>query len=55
MNDVVAFVTPEPPADEREALLAALEEALAEERQGLDPWTAAALWEAADNELEPSA
>jgi hypothetical protein len=43
-------VTPEPPADEREALLAALAKAAAEERRGLDPWTAAALREAAHGE-----
>ena len=54
MNDVVR-VTPEPPADEREALLAVFEEALAEARRGLDPWTAAALSEAAEHELEPPA
>jgi hypothetical protein len=53
MSDLAARVTPEPPADEREALLAALEEALAEEQRGLDPWTAAALSEATENEFEP--
>ena len=45
-------MTPEPPADERAALLAALAEAAAEERRGLDPWTAAALLEAADGEAD---
>jgi hypothetical protein len=45
-------VTPEPPEDERAAVLAALAEAHAEEGRGLDPWTAAALREATDNEAE---
>jgi len=45
-------VTPEPSEDERAALLAALAEAQAEERRGLDAWTAAALREATDQEPE---
>ena len=49
--DRSARVTPEPPADERQALLAALAEVGAEERRGLDPWTAAALREASEQEL----
>jgi hypothetical protein len=47
-----ARVTPEPSDDERQALLAALAKARAEERSGLDPWTAAALREAAEQEPE---
>jgi hypothetical protein len=53
MDEVVERIAPEPPEHEREALLAALGEALAEERRGPDPWTAAALQEAAGSELEP--
>jgi hypothetical protein len=51
--DRAARVTPEPPEDERRALLAALALARAEEQRGLDPWTAAALREAAEREPEP--
>jgi hypothetical protein len=50
--DRSARVTPEPPADERQALLAALAEVRAEGRSGLDPWTAAALREATEQEPE---
>jgi hypothetical protein len=46
----VVRVTPEPPADECEALHAALAEALADDRRGLDAWTAAALQEAVARE-----
>ena len=45
-------VTPEPTEDERAVVLAALTEARAEERRGVDPWTAAALREATDKELD---
>jgi hypothetical protein len=47
-----ARVTPEPAPDERAALLAALAEAGAEEARGLDPWTTAALREAAEKNPE---
>ncbi|MDQ3993049.1 MAG: hypothetical protein M3229_05260 [Actinomycetota bacterium] len=53
MSDVAARVTPEPPADEREALLAVLFEALADDQRRLDAWTAAALREATEGEAEP--
>jgi len=43
---------PEPSADERQALLAALAAARAEESTGLDPWTLAGLREATDQEPE---
>jgi hypothetical protein len=45
-------VTPEPSEEERTAVLAALAEARADEGRGLDPWTAAALREATDQEAE---
>jgi hypothetical protein len=45
-------VTPELPEDERAAVLAALAQARAEERRGLDPWTAAALREATGEDAE---
>lgn len=50
--DGSARVTPEPPADERAALLAALAEAVAEEGRDVDPWTAAARHEAVEKELD---
>jgi len=50
MSDVEHTVRPEPPADERAALLAAL----AEERGGLDAWTAAALHAARERAPEPA-
>ena len=43
-------VTPEPSEDDRAIVLAALEVVRAEEGDGLDPWTAAALREAAARE-----
>ena len=45
-------LTPEPSEDERPVVLAALAEAWAEEGRGLDPWTAAALREATEQEAE---
>jgi hypothetical protein len=48
--DGSARVTPEPPADERAVLLAALAETDAEEARDVDPWTAAAWREAVEKE-----
>jgi hypothetical protein len=46
------LVTPEPSEAERTVVLAALTAARADERRGLDPWTAAALREATEKEAE---